>query len=407
MVCGYTIDMNDKNLKRILIFSTAYYPFIGGAEIAVKEIADRIDAREIRFDMITIRFAPSKVGGLPKFEKIGNVNVHRISSPKLLFPFLAFFKAIILHRKNKYHIIWSIMANRAGFAALFFKLTHPKIKYLLTLQEGDKLDYPKQQMGFIWFAVGGLFKKIFTKADAIQTISTYLEKWARDMGYRGTVEVVPNGVDVERFKIQSRELKSKLGIKDSDKVIITVSRLVKKNAVGDIIEALKYLPKNTKLLILGTGPLEQKLKLQAMKVARQLSSKGGIYKLQANVLFLGHIDQKDIPQYLHISDVFVRPSLSEGMGNSFIEAMAASVPIVATPVGGITDFLEDEKTGLFCNVNDPKSITKQVTKFFEDSKLREQIIKNAYELVSAKYDWNLIAKDMKEKVFDKLTDSNI
>jgi len=108
---------------------------------------------------------------------------------------------------------------------------------------------------------------------------------------------------------------------------------------------------------------------------------------------------------LHISDIFVRPSLSEGMGNSFIEAMAASIPVIATSVGGIVDFLFDPDknsdkppTGLFCKVRDPEDIAKQVKRLLKNPVLRAQIILNAKRLTAEKYDWSIIAKDMKEKV---------
>ena len=147
------------NRPKILIFSLAYSPFWGGAEIAVKEITGRLS--DFEFDMITLRFEKK----WPEKEGVGNINVFRINSPKLLFPFLAYFKARRLHKKNKYDIVWSIMANRAGFAALFFKLNFPKTKFLLTLQEGDPFNHPKKRAGIIWLAVGWLFKYIFRKAD--------------------------------------------------------------------------------------------------------------------------------------------------------------------------------------------------------------------------------------------------
>ena len=61
-------------MKRILVFSLAYHPFVGGAEIAVKEITDRIGEGEITFDMITLRYDSR----LPRVERVGNVMVHRI-----------------------------------------------------------------------------------------------------------------------------------------------------------------------------------------------------------------------------------------------------------------------------------------------------------------------------------------
>lgn len=138
--------MENKN-KKILIFSLAYDPLWGGAEIAVKEITNRLP--EWEFNMVTLNF-----GGKEKsHEKIGNINVHRINTPKLLFPFVAWLKARKLHKKNNYKIVWSIMANRAGFAGLFFKLNFPKVKFLLTLQEGDPFSYPKKRANFIYIQV--------------------------------------------------------------------------------------------------------------------------------------------------------------------------------------------------------------------------------------------------------------
>jgi len=109
-----------------------------------------------------------------------------------------------------------------------------------------------------------------------------------------------------------------------------------------------------------------------------------------------------MPKYLKISDVFIRPSLSEGFGISFIEGMVAGLPVIATPVGGITDFLVDKETGLFCEVRNPKSIADKVNLLFEDKSLREHVINGGMRMAMERYDWNLIAKMMKENVFDRL-----
>jgi glycosyltransferase involved in cell wall biosynthesis len=97
------------------------------------------------------------------------------------------------------------------------------------------------------------------------------------------------------------------------------------------------------------------------------------------------------------------------MGNSFIEAMAAGLPVIATPVGGIVDFMKDPSnisgqaaTGLFCNVNNPKSIADKVMKYINNQEFTFQIVKNARKMVEEKYDWDLIAGEMKRQVFDKV-----
>ena len=390
--------------KKILIFSITYDPFWGGAEVAVKENTDRI--KNFQFDMITLRFDKK----LRKFEKIGNINIYRIGFcgkdvnmsdlnnfplkiNKYLFPFLAYLKAKKLHKKNKYDIVWAIMANYAGFSALLFKFFHKKVKYLLTLQEGDPLDYYRKRIGVLFL----FFKKIFTKADSIQVISKYLGNYACDMGFKKKPILAPNAVNVKHFSREYKEeelcaLKKELKKEKDDIFVITTSRLVKKNAVDDVIRAFEFLPKNIKFLILGIGQDEKKLK--------ELSKEK---KVNERILFLGHVDYKFIPKYLKISDIFIRPSLSEGFGNSFVEAMAAGIPVIATPVGGIVDFLFDpdknpdkKPTGIFCETNNPKSIADTINKLTKNPDLLKKITQNAKELVIKKYDWDIIAKDMEE-----------
>jgi len=413
-------------MRCILIFSLAYYPrFVGGAEVAVKEITDRIDPNECVFDMITIGDGRDLDGRLEgsATETIGNVTVYRVFKDigpfqKLLFPFAAYFKACALHRKQPFNATWSIMANRAGFAALFFKWTHPKIPFVLTLQEGDPLDYPMKRAG----PVGLIFKYIFRRADRITAISTFLADWAKDMGANAPIEVVPNAVDQALFRAEIAQddieaLKVKLGKKEGDIFLVTSSRLVYKNAVDDIIGALQYLPTNVKLLVIGAGALEGELKKQAIKLklnptietvnaaphAASAASNSSVQSnVNARVLFMGFVPHADLPAYLKASDIFIRPSRSEGLGNSFLEAMAAGIPVIATPVGGIPDFLKDGETGLFCEVDNPRSVAQKVEKLMKDKESREYIIRNAKKMVEEKYQWKAIADKMKA-VFDSAT----
>ncbi|MBI5913462.1 glycosyltransferase [Candidatus Azambacteria bacterium] len=396
-------------VKRVLIFSLAYLPFAGGAELAVRQITDRID--DIEFDLITLRFDRN----LPRVERIGNVTVYRVGfskrSPtardlmrfplyltKVFFAFSALIKALLLYRARRYDALWAMMSY-AGIPAALFKLRHSRVPLLLTLQEGDSIAHITKRWRIK--AVWPLYRLVFKRATFVQAISQYLAEFAHTMGYRGPVEVIPNGVDIALFGKEIGEdertaLAQALGKKEGDRFIITTSRLVEKNAVGDLIMALRDLDVHIKLLILGTGPLEEQLKLLAKK-----------YGLGGRVRFVGHVDMKEIPKYLAISDVFCRPSLSEGFGSSFVEAMAAGISVVATSVGGIVDFLFDpekdpdkEPTGLFCAVHDPKSIAEKVQRLFSDEALRARIVANAQKLAYEKYNWDLIAKEMREKVFN-------
>lgn len=399
--------------KKILIFSLSYYPrFVGGAEIAIKEITDRISSKEIEFHILTLRFD----NNLPKQEKIGNVLVHRIGFTKknptisdlkkfplflnkVFFQFGAFWYARKLHKKNKYDAVWAMMAHSTGIPAGLFKTFNKKIPYILTLQEGDPIPYIKKKM----WPVYSLFKRAFTKADTVQAISNYLGSWAREMKFKGSLEIIPNGVAIKHFsqeysENELRELKNSLGKKENDVFLITTSRLVKKNAIDDVIKSLKKLPENTKFLVLGDGPDKEKLE--------KLVSDFG---LQKRVLFLGNIDHFELPKYLKISDIFIRPSLSEGMGNSFIEAMVVGLPVIATQEGGIADFLFDEKrnpnketTGWTVDVKSPEQIAEVVKDILANPEKVKKVKESAYNMVLKKYDWNLIAEKMQKEVFEKV-----
>ena len=405
----------DTRMRRILIFSLTYHPFVGGAEVAIKEITDRVSPMEYTFDMVTLRFDSA----LPEVEKIGNITVYRIgptvpnakvsdrSMPwplrraKILFPAIAFWKARRLHRTRPYDATWAMMANQAGFAALFFKYLYPNVPYLLELQDGRAFSDMKQRRRIL-LPLWWLYKRIYLKADRIKVISRFIEREVRSIGYAREIDVIPNAVDVAKFSafIQTQDLehlKDKYQKKLGDVFLFTASRLVLSRGVEDTIRALAHLPPHVKLLIAGTGDDRAQLESIAEEIG-----------VTDRVIFAGHIDHSQLPLYYKISDIFVRPSIIEGFGNVFVEAFAAGIPVVATAVGGIPDFLSDpdrnpdkEPTGLFCEVRDPESIARAVTRYLGDPALTAKIITNAKQLATETYDWNIIVKSMR-RLFETL-----
>ncbi len=396
--------------RKILIFSLDYYPGeVGGAEVALKEITDRVATDEYEFHLLTLHYDKS----MKAIEQLGNVLVHRIgfgwknptiddrkSFPlhlnKHLFQFYAPIKAAWLHKKYHYDGIWAMMAHSTGVPAVLFKIFHPRVKYVLTLQEGEPPEYIENLMSIVW----PLFKRAFTKADNIQVISNFLGSWAKKMGYKGEPVLVPNAVNVKHFSQTYSEadldqIKLELNKNPGDTFLVTTSRMVNKNALDDVIKALPLLPDSVKFLIYGGGPEKDKL----MKLAEEL-------KVEERVRFMGVLEHKVLPKYLKASDIFIRPSRSEGMGNSFVEAMAAKLPVIATQEGGIADFLFDEiknpevpTTGFAVRANFPEDIAKAVRYIIDNPEKVQQVIEIAFKMVVEKYDWDLIAKDMKLKVF--------
>lgn len=399
-------------VKKILIFSLAYFPkHVGGAEVAIKEITDRIDSREIEFHMVTLRYDT----GLPRVEQVGNILVHRIGftrqNPsmadlrqfplhlnKFIFQFSAVFVALKLHKTYHYDGIWAMMAHASGIPATLFNL-FSGVPYLLTLQEGDPIPSILKKARPVY----PLFVRAFRRARVIQAISTFLANWAKDMGATCPVVIVPNAVDTKHFSQiyppgEIEELQRKLGKTADDVYLITTSRLVEKNAVDDVIRALPKLDPNIHFLVLGIGPDEGGLR----SLARELG-------VAPRVHFLGQVGHAELPLYLKASDIFIRPSRSEGMGNSFVEAMAAGIPVIATQEGGLSDFIFDAKknpnkptTAWAVRPNAPEEIAEAVRDILAHPEQTARVVMNAKQLAIEQYDWNLIAETMRRKVFTKL-----
>lgn len=401
--------------KKVLIFSLDYLPgTISGAEAAIQEITDRISPDEIEFHMVTLYYDAT----VPRVSKEGNVLVHRVGlfgKPhatleqrrqfplhynKHYFQFAAAFKALFLHYTHHYDGVWAVMAHGTGVPTALFKFVHPKMKYALTLQEGDPPEYIERTMRPVWF----WFKRAFTEATVIQPISEFLGAWARTMGYTGDIEMVRNGANPESIKptfeqSEVEALKKKLGKKEGDIYLVNTARLVNQKGFDTTIRALLLLPPHIKLLVVGGGPDEGMLK----DLVREL-------KLDERVIFTGQIDRKEVTQYRFAGDIFVGPSRSEGLGNAFLSAMACRLPVVATQVGGIADFLFDAKrnpekgtTGWAVDPDSPEQIAEAVKEILANPLRVREVTDRARKMVEEEYDWDLVAKKMKEKIFDRIT----
>mgnify|MGYP001572005738 CR=1 FL=1 len=359
--------------SRVLILTTAYLPQVGGSELAIKNITDRLPG--IFFDLITSH--PSK--NLPEHEKIGNTNVYRVGNslsmfsfllPKNFFPMAVFFKAYQLMRKHgPYNTIHAYQASQAAGGGWLLKWKYPDIPFMVTVQEGKVLNRQPLLVRFFRHL-------IFRKADIVTVISDYLAQYVRSQNSKVPILIIHNGVDVNKFRP---------GGNHNVKTIITVSRLVKKNGVKDLIDAIAIIKKeipDIKLLIVGDG--EQ---------AKELKTKSLLLGLKNNTEFVGEISHDLLPQYLAMANIFVRPSLSEGLGTAFLEAMAAGLPVVGTAVGGIPDFLKDKQTGLFCKPGDPDDIADKIIMLLENDELRNRLAGNGRRLVEEKYDWEKIASE--------------
>ena len=357
----------------VIVCTTAYRPFVGGAEIAIEETAKRL-APVFDFVIVTARMSRS----LPRRETGPEGTIIRLgwgtAFDKWLLPILAFLRVpsyIPRIRRGRRIVLWGVDISQGSLAACAIGLRFPKIPFVFTLQYGEGAQrLASGRLGF----VGRAFRMMLLRANTVTAISSYLAHAPRLYGFVGPVDVIPNGVDINLFRPQSA--------KTHGHKIVTVSRLVAKNGIDILIRAIAEVKKempDVLCTIIGDGPEREKLETLA----------GGL-GIKNAVSFLGTIPYAKLPTYLHGSDVFVRLSRSEGMGNAFVEALAAGVPVVGTRVGGISDVIEDGKTGLLVAPEDPHSAAQKILELLRDPARGDILVRSAQATLTH-FNWDGIA----------------
>jgi glycosyltransferase involved in cell wall biosynthesis len=389
--------------KRILIFSLAYYPsYVSGAEAAVREITDRIEPDDIEFELITLWFDKTQ----PETEKIGNVLVHRIGMgpaylSKMLFVPLAALTTRKLHKENPFDGLWALMTYML-FPVVLSWFIGVRVPYVVTLQDGD----PYEKVFERWFVrpFAFLLDYGFKHAKIVQAISTYLATWPEKRGSTVPVEMIHNGGNPRDFiadlfsKEEIQTARKELGVETDEVLIGNTARLVYQKGWEDTITALSLLPERYKMLVVGGGQDEEKYKTLVKKL-----------KLESRVIFIGQVDRSEVTKYRRMLDIFVMPSRSEGLGNAGLSAMASRIPLVATQEGGLAEYVFDAKrnpgkpaTAWVVDKDSPEQIRDAVLQIRERPEETKKTITTAYDMVSRKYQWGSIAKDMRTKVFSKL-----
>lgn len=366
--------MNTKPL--IVAFTTSYFPYVGGVETSLRQIVQRL-SNQFEFLIITGRYNL----GNPRCEDHPDKTIWRIGTGHFYDKWLLPLSSVFLkHRYSKLNLrqerllLWGLDITQASLAAALIRGTDTRSRLLLTIQYGES---EARLARGRWGMIQRSFRFMLAQADHVTAISTSLVRIARAYGYHKPVELIPNGIDLKIFNPPTYR---KRGPRPS---IVSVSRLVRKNGVDVLLQAVALLKESEPVIectIIGDGPERESLKALAVEL-----------DLQDHVRFLGELNHDAIIESLQHSDVFVRPSRSEGMGNAFIEAMGCGLPVVGTDVGGIGDLIIDGETGLLANVDQPADLAKKIRALLIDRNLAMKLATNAEVLVRSRYDLEIVS----------------
>ena len=240
-------------------------------------------------------------------------------------------------------------------------------------------------------------KQVAQEADLVVTVSKYslqkiVQLYAVD---EQKIRVVPNGVDIQRFKPTTDHQKVRAELcKNSKHVILFVGNLIPRKGLHYLIDAAKHVLKENKetaFVIAGNGPLKNNL--------TKYSQEQGVAD---KFTFLGDVPDNILPQLYNCADIFVSPSIQEGQGISLLEAQATAKPVVAFNVTAITEIIKHKETGLLVEP-DSRQLSTAISSLLADESLRERMGRSGRDFVSKTFSWDICAQKM-AKVYCEATE---
>jgi glycosyltransferase involved in cell wall biosynthesis len=233
-------------------------------------------------------------------------------------------------------------------------------------------------------------KKVIKNSHSI-TVNSIATSKAVTAIYDKETYLIPMGVSIDLFsgsKNSKETITSKYNLSNNENIILSVGRFAEKKGLEYLIKAMPIILEeinNIKLLLVGFGPEEKKLKLLVEKL-----------KLSHHVVFCGKIPNGKLADYYNAANVFVLPSIhdrngdTEGLGVVLLEAIAANCPIVGSNVGGITDIIIDNKTGLLAEQKNERDLAEKVIKVIKNDKLNDKLVNNARKHLIENFTWEAV-----------------
>ncbi|MBI5934662.1 MAG: glycosyltransferase family 4 protein [Chloroflexi bacterium] len=369
---------------KIALLSEKYTPDIGGLAISTERLA-----RLLASSGHSVRvFAPT--GNLPPSEKrtlpSGGVSVTRFGAHKRVDDTLVdWFEALVAeHRREPFDILHAYFLPQAGFVAAYAG-KYLNVPSVVSIRGNDieRAAFDPSKFSHVMYAL--------QNASAVTTNTSELARKAKAFVER-EIFLIPNGIDTERFKPMERNeplaemlfttkaTKGHEGKRKEERsfVIGFVGELREKKGMRALLSGYAQMTKTRPASLLIVGEVREGEDKKAFEEFRTSNP-------EYRIIVTGAVPHKDMPAYYGLMDIFVHPSLRDGMPNAVLEAMACGVPVVATPVGGVLDVLKDGNNGVAVNVNDAEMLAEKILELLDDSEKRSRLEKNARETIIEKF----------------------
>lgn len=380
-----------KHQERVRILHIITNLAVGGAQDNMLMTLEKLNRQKYEAGLIT----SSEGEWLPRARGIKNLHLIFVDSFKRninpIKDLVTLYRIYSKIKKGGYAIVQTHTSKAGVLGRVAARLAGVPI--ILHMHHGLNFhDYLNPVLRFIFFKLERFLSNISDKLIMVSQLN--LQK-ALTAGLAPPDKFVNiyNGIDFEKFDVQI-DIKAKrkgIGIFGSEKIVGTVGRLCPQKAPQDLIGAIPRIlnaRKDVIFLFVGDGELLPQM--------QSLSKKLGV---DSHVKFLGN--REDVPELLHIMDVFVLTSLWEGMPRSLTEAMYCARPVVATAVDGTPELVTNAENGILVQPKDIEALSQEILTLLNDTAKANQMGEAARKRVAESFAIEKMVGDI-EQVYDEL-----
>jgi len=319
----------------------------------------------------------------PKTQQIvfnvhNNVYVHSSDKLKIFQPWFIFKKGLEIYRKQKFDLFtihsYPPFYNDIGGLKLYKKIRIPYILEIMHINGYPKASGIKE---WIYKILTNKFINHFAKRSSVVRVINYKQvpEFLINSGVsKDKIKIVPAFyIDFDIFKPQEKPCTRTSSVQGKKYDIVFSGRLVENKGISLLLGAIKNVKvqmSNIKLIIIGDGPLRNKIQKFIKK-----------NKLQNNIEFSGWLPKnEDVAKIYNQSKIMVMPSFNEGGPRVTLEAMACKVPVLTSRVGIMLDIIQDGENGMFIDW-EVKDIASKITLLLKDENLKNKIAENGYQTI--------------------------
>jgi glycosyltransferase involved in cell wall biosynthesis len=367
---------------KIALLSEKYTPDIGGLAISAERLVRLLASagHQVRVFAPTpspslragLSLSPSETRTLPS----SGVSVTRFGARKRVDDTLVDWFELIVeeHRREPFDILHAYFLAQAGFVAAYAG-NYLNVPSVVSARGNDleRAIFDPSRAAHILHAL--------RHASAVTTNANELARKAQALVPGLEVTVIPNGIDPEHFKPLpcNKLLAESLGLtKEPSRVVGFAGELREKKGLRSLLSAYAQVNKENPAALLIVGDVRAGEDEQVLKEFK-------LSNPDARIIITGFVSRNDLPVYYSLMDVFVHPSLRDGLPNALLEAMACEKAIIATPVGGIPDAVTDCENGRLVRTNAADELAESIEELLRDEILRKKLGSAARQSVIDKF----------------------